>query len=268
MSSITGSFYNIRLLDELAEKKTMIHGIHPLIKILTTFVYLVITVSFHRYEISGLLPLVFYPVIVITLADIPVVPLLKRMMIAAPFIIVMGAFNPLFDTNPVLITSRLQISGGWISFVSILIKGILTILAAFLLISTTGMTRIASALRSLKIPRVFIMQLLLTYRYIAVLVEEVSRTVRAYSSRSPGEKGIKFAAWGSLTGQLLLRSMERAQRIYQSMCCRGFSGEYHVGENKRISLGDMAYFLGWSLFFIIVRYVNITAMMGSLITGA
>jgi cobalt/nickel transport system permease protein len=261
------SLYNIRLLDELAEKTTIIHNLHPLVKVLTTCLYLIITVSFNKYELSGLLPLFFYPVIVMALADIPVVPLLKRMIVVSPFIIGIGLFNPLFDHDPVVILPWMQISGGWISFFSILTKGVLTILAALLLIATTGMTRIAAALGMMRIPKVFILQLILTYRYISVLIEEVGRTVRAYSLRSRGEKGIRFSDWGSLTGQLLIRTLERAQRVYYSMCCRGFTGEYNAGSEKRIRTGDILYFAGWSLYFVVVRYFNIPATIGSLITG-
>ena len=67
MANITQSLYNIRFLDELAEKQTVIHKIHPLAKLLTTMIYLIVVVSFGKYEISGLLPLVFYPVIIIAL---------------------------------------------------------------------------------------------------------------------------------------------------------------------------------------------------------
>ena len=42
----------------------------------------------------------------------------------------------------------------------------------------------------------------------------------AYALRAPGEKGIHFRAWGSLLGQLLLRSVDRAQLVYESMLLR------------------------------------------------
>lgn len=267
MANIIQSLYNINLLDELAEKKTVIHNIHPLAKLLTTVVFLVVTVSFEKYQVSGLFPLVLYPVIVMVLGEIPAGPILKRMLVAAPFVIGIGAFNPLFDKNTIAIFSGIEISAGWVSFGSLLVKCGLTVVAALLLISTTGMARIGLALRIIRVPKVFVMQLLLTYRYISVLIEEVSRTVRAYALRSPFEKGIRFRAWGSLTGHLLLKTFDRAERVYQSMRCRGFMGEYHNGPVKRIVPGDIFYFAGWTLFFVVVRFINIPALIGSVITG-
>lgn len=268
MSNVIESLYSIRTLDELAEKRTIIHNIHPLVKVLTTFVYLIITVSFDKYEVSRLLPLVLYPVIVTALADISIIPILKRILVVTPFIIGIGAFNPLFDKNPMVILPWIQISGGWVSFCSILIKAVLTMTAALILIATTGLTRIALALQIMRIPKVFIIQLLLTYRYISVLLEEVSRTVRGYSLRSPNKKGIQFGDWGSLTGQLLIRTLERSQRVYHAMCCRGFTGEYKVGRDRRIAVGDIIYLFGWCLYFVVIRYFNISAKIGSLIIGA
>ena len=64
-------------------------------------------------------------------------------------------------------------------------------------------------------PRVLVTTILLTYRYIVLLLQEGNRISTAYALRAPGEKGIHFRAWGSLLGQLLLRSVDRAQLVYE-----------------------------------------------------
>lgn len=267
MANMIRSLYNIRLLDELAEKDTVIHRLHPLSKLLVTVGYLIAVVSCGKYEIGALMPLIFYPVVLIALAEIPALPVLRRALIAAPIAIGIGIFNPILDYKPLVVIGGISVSGGWISFMSILIKCMMTVTAALLLIASTGMNNIAAALRALGVPRLFVMQLLLTYRYISVLIEEAARTTRAYSLRSPYEKGIHPRDWGSLTGQLLMRTIDRAQRIYQSMCCRGFQGEYNMGNVKKASLRDGVYTLLWILFFTLVRYFNIPALIGFLTTG-
>lgn len=266
MANIMNSLYNMRLLDDLALQETVIHRLHPLAKLLTTVSYLTVVVSFGKYEIAGLLPLLLYPVIAFTLAELPVKPILLRILLVSPFIIGIGILNPFFDEQ-VYLLGGWEISRGWITFLSILLKSGLTVTAALLLIATTGMDRLAGALRMLKIPRIFVLQLLLTYRYISVLMEEVARTLRAYSLRAPEQKGIQRSAWGSLAGQLILRTFDRAQRIYEAMCLRGFAGEYHTGGNKEIRVWDLAYFGGWLLFFVAARMYNIPILIGSLITG-
>jgi cobalt/nickel transport system permease protein len=267
MSDIMQSLYNIRFLDELSEKQTVIHKIHPLAKLLTTMIYLVVVVSFDKYDVSGLLPLIIYPVIIIALAEIPLLPILKRMLLVAPFAVGIGAFNPFYDHSTVFVLDGFQLSGGWISFLSIFIKFVLAVLAALTVIATTGMDRIAAALRVLRVPRIFVLQILLTYRYISVLAEEAARTVRAYNLRSPFSNGIKPGVWGSLAGNMLMRTLQRAQNVYQAMVLRGFKGEYNTGNDQGIALKDIIYLCGWVSFFLAARFYNIPVLIGSLVTG-
>jgi cobalt/nickel transport system permease protein len=266
MANMVNSLYNMRLLDELAMKETTIHKLHPLVKLLTTVVYLIAVVSFDRYEVSSLLPFVFYPVLIFAFGELPVAPIMKRILIVEPFIIGIGILNPLFDNHTVILGGY-AISRGWITFLSIFIKGGLTVTVSILLIATTGMNKLAYALRLLKIPKIFVLQLLLTYRYISILMEEVSRMTRAYSLRSPGQKGIKGNVWGSFAGVLILRTFDRGQRVYESMNLRGFTGEFNAPDNTTLELKDYTYFLGWSLFFILARFINIPMLIESLFTG-
>lgn len=266
MSSIMNSLYNMRLLEDLSCKDTFIHRLHPLVKLLTTVAYLTVVVSFGRYEISRLLTFVFYPVFIFALAEIPTVPIFKRILIIEPLIIGIGILNPIFDHQLVTFCG-VEFSRGWVILFSIIVKSGLTVTSALLLVATTGMDKLAEAMRMLKIPKIFVMQLLLTYRYITVMIEEVARALRAYSLRAPNQRGIHRSVWGPLTGQLLLRTFDRAQRIYQSMCLRGYTGEYNTGSQSRINLYDLLYLAIWCLFFIIIRIYNIPLIIGSLLTG-
>jgi len=266
MSDMINSLYNLRLLDDLAKKDTAIHRLHPLIKLLTTVIYLTVVVSFGRYEVASLLPLIFYPVLIFALGEIPVLPILQRVLFVEPLIVGIGILNPIFD-HQTFVFGGYAISTGWITFLSIMIKCALTVTAALLLVATTGMDGLASAMRMLKIPRIFVLQLVLTYRYITVLLEEAGRTLRAYFLRAPGQKGIHRSAWGTLAGQLLLRTFDRAERVYQAMCLKGFSGEYHTGKQDRLRIKDLLFLLGWISFFVIARIYNIPMLLGSLLTG-
>ena len=69
----------------------------------------------------------------------------------------------------------MPVSGGWLSFLSILIKFVLTVSTAFLLIAVTSFPGICEALERLKLPKVFVIQLLFLYRYLFVLLEESPR---------------------------------------------------------------------------------------------
>lgn len=267
MWNILASIYNINFLEETASKKSIIHGLDPLVKLLVTIVYSFLILSFNKYEITALLPLAFYPVVLIILSDVPIVPLLKRLLIVLPLVVSIGILNPLINKNPFCEFLGITISYGWISFFSLVIRLCLTVLAGLLLIATTGIEKISAALRRIRFPKMLTIQLMLTYRYISVLLEEVGSVVKAYHLRAPGEKGISLRTSGSLIGQLLLRSFERADRLYSAMLLRGFSGEYNFGKERKIDKVSGIYLITWSVFFLIARFLNIPEILGQITMG-
>jgi cobalt/nickel transport system permease protein len=267
MSNIQYARANLRFLEDQSVKDTPIHRLHPMIKVLTTLVYLGVIISYEKYEIIAMLPLLFYPLVQFSLADLPARLFFKQLLIAAPFVIGIGIFNPLLDPTPRLVMGPLTVSGGWISFGAILFKFALTVLAALQLIATTGLNEMGAALLKCKIPRAFVTQLLLVYRYLTVLVEETAAMIQAYSLRTLENRGIGVRAWGSLVGHLLLRTMDRAERIYQAMLCRGFAGELQFIREYRLGFNDIAYLLGWSVFFVAARFYNIPEWLGRLMMG-
>ena len=266
MSNIAEAKYNIRLLEDYSERKSLIHAVHPLIKVLVTIFFLIAVVSFGRYEAANLLPLFLYPVILFSWADIPVGPILKRLLLVSPLIIGIGILNPIFDRETAALFG-IVFSKGWLTFISITVKTFLAVTASLLLVATTGMTGIARALRNAGVPKLFVLQLLLTYRYISVLTEEAFRIVTAYTLKAPGHKGVKRRYWGPFAGRLLIRTMDRSHRIYQAMLLRGFEGEYRSGRDKPLRFSDGLYILGWSLLFVIVRIFPIPSIIGNLISG-
>lgn len=266
MTNLANALYNIRLLDDLAKKNTPIHALHPLVKLLTTVIYLAVVMSFGRYEISKLLPFIFFPLVVALLAELPLMPIVHRLLMVLPLIIGIGILNPIIDNQTITILG-VDFSRGWLTFFSLFIKCIVSVSAGIILIATTGMNRLAVAMRMLKIPKIFVLQLLLTYRYITVLMEEFLRMTQAYSLRAPNQNGISKNNWGSFAGQLILRTFDRAERVYQAMLLRGFAMEYHVGTIEKVNINDFAYFTGWSLFFVIAKIYNLPLFFESLITG-
>lgn len=267
MASIVDSIYNVHYLEELSYKKTFIHSLNPVIKLLVTIGFIITTISFGKYEISSLVPLVFYPIFIFVMAEIPVLKILKRVLPVILFVIGIGIFNPIIDNAPLLSLGEITISAGWISFFTLVLKSIFTILSTLLLIATTGIDKIGMALRRLKVPKVFVTQLLLTYRYTSVLMEEGANILKSYHLRAPMDKGISIKYLGSILGNMLLRTFDRAGRIYDAMVLRGFCGEYELQQNNKISIKSILYLILWSIFFILVRRFNVSEIVGHFVLG-
>lgn len=267
MNKLEEHWLALRQLDELAAGGSLIHALHPGVKLLVTLLFLAATASYAKYEFSAMLPLCLYPIVLISLGNVPWRPVLRRLLLGLPFVLFLGVFNPLLDHTPLLQLGPLLVTGGVVSFFSILLRFCLAVLAVLALIATTGIDALCAATRLMRVPQVLVNQFLFTYRYLYVLLEEVGRTVRAYSLRSPENGRIGFRAWGSLVGLLLLRSVDRAQRIHQAMLCRGFDGEIRLVRCFQLRLADVLFLFGWTGFFLLARMVNLPQGLGTLLTG-
>jgi cobalt/nickel transport system permease protein len=264
MSHIDASFLDVGGLDRLAYQDTPIHRLDPRAKLVVTLVYLVAVVSFDKYEVSALLPFLLFPVVLAARGNLPVGFLLKKLLLAAPFAFFVAAANPLLDREPLLRLGPLVVSGGWVSFVSILLRFALTIGAALVLIATTSFYGVCLGLQRLGVPQVMAVQLLLLYRYLFVLIDEVGRLVRARALRSFGNRGMGLQVYAAMVGHLLLRTLDRARRIHLAMVSRGFHGEICPIRQLRVGAPEIAFTLGWSAVFLVLRFVNLPRIIGAL----
>jgi len=265
MPDITGAMLNVKYLDELSRQNNFINKLHPLVKLIVTLVYIGVLASFGRYEITGILPFILYPVIVVVMCDIPAKKLIKRIIIVEPFIVFAGILNPILDKG-VISVGQLTFSCGWLTFFSLIIKSTLMVSAGFLLIATTGIDDIAGALGMVRVPSIFILLFLLTYRYIFVLMDEAGRLQKAYTLRAPQQRGVKIQVWGTMVGQLLIRTYNRAQTIYQSMVLKGYNGRYNIGTGRAFRYADTAYLTVCIVFAAAARMINIPLMIASLVS--
>jgi cobalt/nickel transport system permease protein len=269
MLAIEGKFFDFKRLDQLATVETSMHRLDPRAKVMVTIAYLMCVVSFGRYEISAILPFLAFPVVMAAIGGLPADYILRKILLVIPFALLIGIFNPLFDRQVILHFGALDVWGGWVSCISILLRALLTASTAMILVALTGFPSICEALEKLGMPSVFATQLLFLYRYIFVLTDEGVRTVRASQLRSFGRRGSGIRQFVSLAGHLLLRTWERAERIHMAMLARGFTGEFRTMRGQgRFGRREITFMAGWTSFFILCRVVNVPQMLGALFTGA
>lgn len=262
MDKISQAVQQIQRLNELAAKDCWINRIHPISKLLIMLFYCVLVVSFDKYHFVGLLVMAIYPLIMYEIASISILKTLYRLKILLLFIALFGIFNPFFDDKPLIIMQDIVITGGMVSMLTLLIKGILSLLASYLLIATTSIEGICYALKKLYVPKILVTQILLLYRYIPLFLLEVKHTLEAYSLKTMQEHGIRFRTWGSLVGLILLRSLDRANEVYQSMCIRGYRGEFYAFSTQKMMGRDVAYLLIWAIVLLILRFVSVSEIIG------
>lgn len=254
MSDISARVRELRSLETLSMGRTVIHRLHPLAKLLSSFIFIVVVVSFGRYDFAYLAPYLFYPFVMMALAELPYKLLLSRVLIALPFCLFAGLSNVIFDRTVAFTISGVTVSLGVLSLATILLKMYLCVMSALLLVATTQFTELTAQLRRLHVPMTFVMVFEMTFRYIGVLLEEVHAMTTAYKLRSGTKKALEMRHMGSFVGQILLRGFDRAERVHAAMRCRGYSLKHIPPARKRFLGSDLLALLAVCVPAILLRF--------------
>ena len=184
----------------------------------------------------------------ILLARLPLLYVMKRSAVVAPFVLMVALSLPFFEGGEVVGSCNLgwwRVSvtyDGLIVLWNVVVKSWLSALSLIILSATTPFPRLLKGLERLGVPRVMVMILSFMYRYLFVLVDEAMRLGRARESRSLGG-GLLWQARtiGNMVGTLFLRSYERGERVYQAMLARGFDGEMRTLSELRFGRADLCF---------------------------
>lgn len=259
---------DFRELDDLARHDSPIHRMHPVVRTVVTLAFILAVVSVPTQLVSRLLPFLLFPVVTATLAGLPARPLLRRILHAAPFALLLVLPSLWLDRAPAGSLGPVSITGGMLTFTSVVLRVGLTVGAGLVLVATTGIEGVVLSLRRLGLPRALGVQILLLHRYLLVLAEEASRMARARDLRSFGS-GRDLRTWGALVGQLLLRAVARAARIHGAMEIRGFDGDIRLLRTWRFGVSDALFAALWLPAFAAFRVFDLTGLLGRiLVEGA
>jgi len=141
---------------------------------------------------------------------IPPLFLLKRLLLLSPFVFGVALVNALEPSA----------RAAW---QSVAIKSGICLLTVILVSNTTPFSKILRVLRSVRAPALLITTIALMHRYLFVLADEAGRMRRARASRT--FKRARRFQWNTLAtvaAQLFVRASERAERIFDAMCARGW----------------------------------------------
>lgn len=260
MTEIEKKLHEIDKLNTLQQRNQWMNKLHPLVKVALSVFYIAIVISVDKYQLGRMILMALYLIAAYNIAEFSVKEALYRMRLILPLVLAVGLFNPILDRAPGMLIGGITVSAGWISMLSLMLKGIFSVLAAYLLIATTSIEEICYALRVIHVPKMMVTVLLLTYRYIMILGEEANSIMTAYQLRAPSQKGIHYKAWGSLVGQWLLRSFDRAERVYESMALRGFNGEFLPGRTYHANATGILYCIGWIAALTALRFLPMFGM--------
>ena len=252
MNKLFQALLKMNSLDDFAYGHTLIHQLHPLLKLILCFLLLIlILISQNIFE------LLFYFLIILWigfLAQIPFQRLIKKGLIGLPLSLFMALSFLIFNHNKISFYG-MMIQEGIILSLFVFMKTYLCLMIAYLLISTTPFDHLIGELIYMKIPSFFILQLTMTYRYIFVLLKEAQTMYNAYILRSVKSQDIDFKDMGSFIGHLLIHSIDESQRIYDCMQCRGFDIKKIYTSHISFSLDQFFLLLMVLGFLLLIKVV-------------
>lgn len=247
-----------------AEEEAWLSRIDVRALLLVTVVYLIALLSMPLELPDRLIWFAAYPIIMSPLCGISYSRIFLNSLYVGPFILLIGMFNPLLDHRQAFILGNITVTMGWLTFLSILIRGLLAMQALLILIKMRGFPGLCLGLRKTGIPKVLVVQLFFLYRFGGLLLEEMHRMQKSMQSRGYGRKSYPLKLWTRVVGSLLLRALQRSKRVHLAMESRGFQGEMPgFSDTKVWNISDTCFCIFCVGGIFILHYFDFTRLFFS-----
>ncbi len=246
LGAVWGIKVHHRTVEQLASGNSVIHRLDARVKLLMTLVFVLLCAVIPGWPLVRFVPLLLLVLLGIAMARLPWLFVLRRVLVVFPFVGVLAVFLPFTKGTTLLwhwdwagisiYQQGLEMAAG------ILTKGAIAILAVSWLVFTTPFGRLLLAMRWFGAPRIVVAVLGFLFRYLDLMADESMRVRRARRARSPR----RINRWasrstGGMVGRLLLRTLDRAERVHAAMVSRGYDGEVRVLVPLRFARLDLAF---------------------------
>lgn len=199
--------------DTYHHAKTPAHHLDPRSKLLCGLLFVVVVLSTPRIGTLQTFGFVALLVMSFLFAHVSFRPLVQRLLSILPFALLTALSAAL---------SHLSLD----HFQQVMTKALLSIGVMTVVSLTTPFPDLLRALEKFRLPKVLLLFLAFLYRYGAVLRKEAIQLERGWSARYFGGRWLQqWQRLGHILAGLLVRSYERAERVYAAMLARGFGGE-------------------------------------------
>ncbi|WEL17654.1 ABC-type cobalt transport system, permease component [Halorhabdus sp. SVX81] len=225
--------------ERVADRRGWLQAVHPVLKLLGVLALLVVTVTFDRPGPPA--AMLAMTVLAAVLSRVPLgthalrtgVPMTVSLLIVAPQAVLLPGATL---AGPVTVPGST-----YVATFTLRVGASVSLLG--LLLSTTRFAALVGALRTLRVPRTAVTLLAITYRYLLVVFEELSRLVLARRSRRI-RRATLAESWrevGSLLGTFLLRALDRGERVGRAARSRGGTAGRAYTRQHAIGLPDAAF---------------------------
>lgn len=254
MNKYAYSLFSLENIEELTKKDTTIHHLQPIVKLFFTVFFIIFTLTSTSYALFSYLFLICLVILICFLAKIPVREMMKRTLIGLPFSFFLGLSNVILMPTPISFYN-IPLTIGLLSMISIMLKTFLCLAVVFLFVATTPLEDIAGAFVMLHVPYFLVSIILVTYRYIYLLVEEAGKMHQAYILRHFKKDALEMKHMGSFLGLLFVRSLHHAHLVDDAMSLRGYDPGHYYGPHQSIHAEDVFLIVLMAGVMIILKVV-------------
>ncbi len=197
-------------------------------------------------------------VVLWSLARLPLWATVKRLAALNTFMLMIVVFLPLgVPGQPIWQLGPLSYTWPGLERAALIaVKGNAIVLAYTALVSTMNAFVLGHALEHLFVPRKLTLLYCLTVRYLATLKQEYDRLRTAMHVRSfrPRTDMHTLQTYGHLVGMLLVRSLDRSERVLAAMKCRGFRGTFWLLEHFSFGRRDLVFAMCAVVVLLVIGY--------------
>jgi cobalt/nickel transport system permease protein len=246
-------------IDKFAYLDSPVHRLDPRIKLIAVIFFTIAVISLPKTALGIVAVYAIFPFALISIGRIPLTFVLKHLLIVSPFILVLAASFPFYNQTKTVVYFgpwQIETTLGWIAFVNITFKFIITMASLIAFVCTTRFADLLCGMEKMGLPSVLVNQLGFLYRYIFVLIDRAHHIIRARTSRTLRYLGIKREAQvaGAMIGSLLVLSIESSEKINIAMQARGFDGQFRTLTKLRTRPADYI-FITAVVVFIVTVYI-------------
>jgi cobalt/nickel transport system permease protein len=245
--------------DDTSAQPGLLQRVDPRVKIVTLFGLLVIGAFLHT--IPALLVLYVATLVLAACSALPLGFFIKRVWLFVPIftgIVLIPATLSIITGVEVIVTlwhwhgePQGITRQGVMSALLVVCRVASSISLVVLLTLTTPWTRLLASLRTLGVPRMFVLIIGMAYRYLFLLMGTVTDMYEARKSRTVGAqkhdreaRRFVFATAGALIG----KSMTLSEEVHQAMVSRGYRGDAKVLAQQPLSRADPLFAITGAVF--------------------
>ena len=130
--------------------------------------------------------------------------------------------------------------------------------AVVLLFITTPQQILFKSLRTVGVPKIYVLTMEMAYRYVFLLMDLVRELYVAKKARTIRARGMfDEQKWvGGRMGYTLIRSLDMSEKVHMAMTSRGFNGDIHI--MQEFKMGNRDYIAGATAITLSVVLVLIS----------